>query len=62
MTNVRNFQTCTVCDLNLILPTVALVHRQAVEVAGEVVGGTGIEVPVVVAVTVCHHVAAAMLV
>ena len=62
MTNVRNFQTCTICDLNLILPTVALVRRQTVEVAGEVVGGTGIKVPVVVAVTICHHVAAAMVV
>ena len=62
MTNMRNFQTCTICNLNLILPTIALVHRQTVEVAGEVVGGTTIKVPIVVAVTICHHVAAAMVV
>ena len=60
MTNMRNFQTCTICNLNLILSTIALVHRQAVKVVCEVVDGTSIEVPVVVAVAVCHHVAAAV--
>ena len=61
MTNMRNFQTCTICNLNLILPTIALVHRQTVEVAGEVVSGTGVEVLIVVTVAVFSHVVAAVI-
>jgi hypothetical protein len=48
MTNVRNFQTCTVCNVDVVLPAVLLVDVEAVEVTGQVISGSRVEVPVVV--------------
>lgn len=46
MSNVQNLQTCAVGYLHLILPIVALMDGQAIEVAGEVIDGAGVEVPI----------------
>ena len=45
MTNVRNRQTCTVGDLNIVPPTVALVAVKALEVVGEVIRSPGVHQP-----------------
>src|SRR6266542_1391405 len=62
MTNMRNLQTCTICYVNLILAIVVLMHGEAVQVVGEVVGGTRVEVPVLVSRAMRDHVARAVIV
>ena len=42
---MRNRQTCTVGDLNLILALVALLDAQPIYVVGEMIGCTVVEVP-----------------
>ena len=60
MTNMRNSQTCTICYVNLILATIAVMHGEAVQVIGEVVGGARVKIPVVVGDTMGDHVARAV--
>lgn len=45
MTNMRDFKTCTIGNLDLILSSVALMHVKAVEVAGQMIRGTGVRIP-----------------
>ena len=42
---MRNRQTCTIGDLNVILAVVALMDVQTCHVVGEMVGGTGVHEP-----------------
>jgi hypothetical protein len=46
MTNMRDVQTCTIGDLNVVLPVVALMNVQVIEVIREVVIGVRVHVPI----------------
>ena len=43
---MRNRQTCTIGHLHLILPVVALVNLETLEITRQVIGGTRVQVPV----------------
>ena len=46
VTNMTNMHTCTIGGVNLITPMVFVPERQLLQVAGDMVGGAGIRVPV----------------
>src|SRR4051812_28865452 len=45
MSDMRNRQTCSICNLDLILPVVGLVDAHAFEVVGEVICGARVHDP-----------------
>jgi len=44
MTNLRDFKTCTIGNLDLILSSVVLMHMKAVEVSGQMIQGTDVRI------------------
>ena len=42
---MMNMHTMPVCRMNLVTAVVVLLHRELVELIGEVVGGSGVHVP-----------------
>jgi hypothetical protein len=47
-TNVRNLHTCPISRMNLIGAIIGIVHGELVKFTCNMVGGTGIGVPIVV--------------
>jgi hypothetical protein len=52
ITNVVNIHTCTICGPNQMVVLVPLKHGQLLKFSGNVVGGTGIKVPIGIS-TIC---------
>jgi hypothetical protein len=50
--NMRYLHTCPIRRMDLVGPDVCLLHGELVKFTGDVIGGTGIGVPIVVAATV----------